>query len=49
MDDQVWALKKLGIDAQMLCSSTEKGVSSTIYKKLSESGTCRFENVSICL
>lgn len=35
-EDQVWALERLGIDARMLNSTTDKDSSNTIHKILSE-------------
>lgn len=36
MEDQVWALKKLGIEAEIICSKTEKETLNQVYKILAE-------------
>ncbi|XP_063708364.1 ATP-dependent DNA helicase Q1-like [Culicoides brevitarsis] len=38
-EDQIWSLARLGIDARMLNSTTDKESSSTIHKLLSEKGS----------
>lgn len=39
MEDQVWALEELGINAKMLCSATDKETSSQIMKILGDKGS----------
>ncbi|GAB0095737.1 ATP-dependent DNA helicase [Sergentomyia squamirostris] len=38
MEDQVWSLKKLDIDAELLCSTSDKDVQKNIYKQLGDAG-----------
>lgn len=36
MEDQVWSLKNLGIEAELLCSTTDRNQNNAILKMLSE-------------
>lgn len=45
MEDQVWSLRKIGIDAELLCSTTDKNKNSLILKQMMEkSNTCKLTN-----
>lgn len=46
MEDQVWSLKNLGIEAELLSSTTERNQSNAILRMLSDtSDTCEFSVV----
>ena len=36
MEDQVWSLQKLGVNAEMLCSTTDRSKNNAILATLSE-------------
>lgn len=43
MEDQVWSLKKFNINAELLCSTTDKNKVNSIHKQLSDkSDTCKY-------
>lgn len=49
MEDQVWSLKNLGIEAELLCSTTDRNQSNAILKMLSESSDackCSYPDLS---
>lgn len=43
MEDQVWSLQKYGVNAELLCSTTEKNKHNSIYKQLAEGNkSCKY-------
>lgn len=43
MEDQVWGLKKLGIEAVLLSATVDKNMNNLVLKQMMEkSGSCKF-------
>lgn len=46
MEDQVWSLQKFGINAELLCASTEKSKNNTILKQMADGkDSCRLDSI----
>lgn len=44
MEDQVWSLKKVGIEAELLSAATDKNRNNLVLKQMMEkSGACEFQ------
>lgn len=49
MEDQVWSLKKFGIEAELLSAATDKNRNNLVLKQMMEkSNACKLENEMRC-
>lgn len=49
MEDQVWSMQRLNINAELLCSTTDNVNVNRIHKVLAtKTDNCKFGNVSLC-
>lgn len=48
MEDQVWSMKNLGIEAELLCATTDRNQCNAILKMLAEnSDSCKFMKLKL--